>query len=199
MSAENYVTVSAIRPLLHYLIDTVLKVEDSDSAPIKGMKLDMARNLNTRYQESVTVQLLDLACSIDPRFKIMPFMDEDEKEILYSSVVEEVMMHVTPVAEPEEEEQPTQPSVVDSEPSTKKHKTELGKLLGGMYSKTSRKKQMSIRGKAEEQMKQYHDEPSLDIDENVLQWWKQNESRFPAIATVANKVLCVPATSTPAE
>ena len=199
ISAEKYVTVSAIRPLLHHLIDTVLKVEDSDLAPIKGMKLDMARNLNTRYQESATVELLDLACFIDPRFKTMPFMEEDEKEILYSSVVEEVMMHVTPDPEPVEEEQPTQPSVVDSEPPAKKHKTGLGKLLGGMYSKTSRKERMSIRDKAEEQMKQYCDEPSLDIDENVLQWWKRNESRFPAIARIAKKVLCVPATSTPAE
>ena len=74
----------------------------------------------------------------------MPFIDENEKEIPYSSVVEEVMMHVTTVPEPGEEEQPTQPSVVDSEPPTKKHKTGLDKLLGGMYSKTSRKEQISI-------------------------------------------------------
>ena len=39
ISAEKYVTVSTIYPLLHHFIDTVLKVEDSDSAPIKGMKL----------------------------------------------------------------------------------------------------------------------------------------------------------------
>ena len=50
VSAEN-LSVSAICPLLHYLTDTVLKVEDLDSAPIKGNKLDMARNLNTRYQK----------------------------------------------------------------------------------------------------------------------------------------------------
>ena len=32
-----------------------------------------------------------------------------------------------------------------------------------------------------------------------LVWWQQNEQRFPMIAHVARKVLCVPATTVPSE
>ena len=196
ISAEKYVTISAIRPLLHHLINTVLKVEVSDSVAVKAMKADMARNLNSRYQEAAIVQLLDVACFVDPRFKAMPFVEEDQREILFDSFLGEVMVHVTPDPEPVEEEEPR---VLESEPPAKKHKTGLGKLLGDMYSKRSRRERMSIRDKAEEEMKQYREEQSLDIDEHVLQWWKRNEGRFPAIAKVARKVLCIPATSTPSE
>lgn len=34
---------------------------------------------------------------------------------------------------------------------------------------------------------------------NPLEWWKNNESRFPLIAVIAKSFLCVPVTSTPSE
>ena len=34
---------------------------------------------------------------------------------------------------------------------------------------------------------------------NPLLWWSQNESKFPVMAHIARKVLCVPATSAPVE
>lgn len=197
MSAEKYVTISAISPLLHHLLNNVLKVEDSESSAVKKMKQDMASNLSTRYHEPAVAELLNLACFVDPRFKNLPFMDDDERKLLYDNVVAKVMMHVVP--EPEEE-QPVQGSEHgEEEPPMKKPKTLLGQLLGGMFSKAGEKKRMSIREKAEAEMKQYLDEPPLDIDESVLQWWSQNHRRFPAIATVAKGVLCIPATSTPSE
>ena len=39
----------------------------------------------------------------------------------------------------------------------------------------------------------------LSSDENCLQWWKKNAERFPTIAKVAKRYLCIPATSVPAE
>jgi len=46
----------------------------------------------------------------------------------------------------------------------------------------------------------YLDKPSLDIDENMLHWWKENQIQFPVNAVTAKKdTLCIPATSTPSE
>ena len=52
---------------------------------------------------------------------------------MISRVLGGVMLDITPDLEPEEEEEPTQPRDLKSEPLAKNPKTGLGKLLGEMY------------------------------------------------------------------
>ena len=42
-------------------------------------------------------------------------------------------------------------------------------------------------------------ETQLNHDENCLEWWSRNSSRFPAVAELAKRYLCIPATSVTAE
>ena len=42
-------------------------------------------------------------------------------------------------------------------------------------------------------------EPVINSEENSLEWWKRNQERFPNIAKLARRYLCIPATSVPAE
>ena len=89
MSAQKYVTISAVRPLLHYLLNDVLKLSDEDSSEsiaIIRMKSEMSKNLGSRYQTSVVLDLLNLACFTDPRFKTMPLLDEEEMKQLQEDV-----------------------------------------------------------------------------------------------------------------
>ena len=198
VSAEKYVTISAIRPLLHHLTENALKVEGSDSLAVQMMK-EMTKNLNSRYQGLGITELLNFACFVDPRFKSMPFLDEAKTQLLHDNVLAEMMKHVTPDPEQEEDTVSDSECVAEKEPVAKKPKTGLGKLLGGMFSKPGEKRRMSIREKAEQERKRYIEEPSPYIDENALRWWKRNHNRFPAIAAIARRVLCIPATSTPSE
>ena len=188
---------------MHHLTENALKVEDSDSSTIKAMKLEMAKNLTSRYKEPDVLKLLDFSCLADPRFKSMPFMDEYETNLLHEKFLAEKMMHVVSDAEQEEERPLSETENVDNtteeEPTAKKPKTGLGKLLGDMFTRPEDRTRMSIREKAELEMKRYLQEPSSSIDENPLNWWKQNHSQFPAIAKLAKKWLCIPATSTPCE
>ena len=78
VSAVKYVTTSAIQPLIHHLTQKALRVEDADSLAIKSMKQEMAKNLQSRYQEPAVKELLDFVCFVDPRFKSMPFLDHHE-------------------------------------------------------------------------------------------------------------------------
>ena len=41
--------------------------------------------------------------------------------------------------------------------------------------------------------------PQIDHDEDPLQWWKENEKRFPLVAELAKSYFAIPATSVPAE
>ena len=55
-----------------------------------------------------------------------------------------------------------------------------------------------IEGRKE--LKQYIDEESPAVDDiSALKWWKEHHSRFPTIAKLAMKLLCIPATSTPSK
>ena len=198
VSAEKYVTISAIRPLLHHLTENALKVEGSDSLAVQMMK-EMTKNLNSRYQGLGITELLNFACFVDPRFKSMPFLDEAKTQLLHDNVLAEMMKHVTPDPEQEEDTVSDSECVAEKEPVAKKPKTGLGKLLGVMFSKPGEKRRMSIREKAEQERKRYIEEPSPYIDENTLGWWKRNHNCFPAIAAIARRVLCIPATSMPSE
>ena len=42
-------------------------------------------------------------------------------------------------------------------------------------------------------------EPPLHPSKEPMEWWQQNEKRFPKLASLARKYLCTPATSVPSE
>jgi len=52
---------------------------------------------------------------------------------------------------------------------------------------------------AESQLQAYLTEPQLRFDLDYLEWWKTRADKFPALATLARKYLCIPATSANAE
>lgn len=79
------------------------------------------------------------------------------------------------------------------EPPTKKSKDSAMHFLLGTSSK-----QHAIATSRDEH-KQFMKEPTLDQDSNALEWWKKNHERFPKVAKLAKRVMCVPATSVPAE
>jgi hypothetical protein len=49
------------------------------------------------------------------------------------------------------------------------------------------------------EMGKYLAEPTVDIEVNVLEWWKQNAAKYPCLARIARDYLAIPATSAPAE
>lgn len=49
------------------------------------------------------------------------------------------------------------------------------------------------------EVKDYMSMPSVPLDTDPLQWWRQHKQRFPVLARVARRFLCIPASSAPAE
>ena len=99
------------------------------------MKKEMTLYLKSRYQSSRVSQLLDVACFVDPRFKSMPFLNEEEVRILHEHIIDKLLLYVDLQADEGGEE--------GEKPLTKKPRTGLGKLLCNIYSKQSIEKPTS--------------------------------------------------------
>ena len=76
---------------------------------------------------------------------------------------------------------------LDTAPPPKK--TALDQLLGDEQEELS----------SDHEVDTYFSEKVVTRSTNPLQWWKENQSRFPLIAQVARSYLCIPVTSTPSE
>jgi hypothetical protein len=233
LCSEDNPTVSVIMPLQHQIVDSILSSSDAECPAVKEMKSLVKKSLEPRYKESK--QVLNMCSALDPRFKMLPYLSEEDKAEVYSKLTSETVAvnrveqvkkepleHLaTEIVEPQlpslpegtaGHSNPTE-SESDQGPSTKKIKTEAESLLTSMNSKKS-----SVFGKifgdvyickveqpkspfvlAEAEVQQYRECPPVPLDVNPLQWWKENETKFPRLARVVKKYLCIPATSVPSE
>ena len=70
LSGEEYVTVSAVLPMLNLIDDNLLKEEDSDTRLTNDIKQCIKLDLGRQYADSEEiVEILKVATFLDPRFK----------------------------------------------------------------------------------------------------------------------------------
>ncbi|MCP4492346.1 MAG: hAT transposon family protein [Gammaproteobacteria bacterium] len=48
-------------------------------------------------------------------------------------------------------------------------------------------------------MDTYRKDSRPSLDSNPLEWWRANHPRFPRLASLAERYLCIPGTSVPSE
>lgn len=86
---------------------------------------------------------------------------------------------------------------IEAPPAVKKRK-----LLLDWEDSDSEEETNDNRGKDEiaREVENYRAEPEMSKDEeDLLQWWRERRTRYPNLARLARKYLCVPATSTQSE
>ena len=69
MSCEQYVTISAVLPIVNLLNTSVLKETTSDKALTNELRSVIITDLTRRNQEDDVLHLLEIACFLDSRFK----------------------------------------------------------------------------------------------------------------------------------
>ena len=79
----------------------------------------------------------------------------------------------------------------------KKRMSALADLLGQTFKTTHH--QLLATSIAETEVKQYLDAPLLPLTDDRLHWWKSHAQAYPLLAKLAQRHLCVPGTSVPAE
>ena len=200
IGAEKWVTISVVRLVIHKLLETYLKPTPGDARLEKTMKEAMHSNFCHRYTGSV-LMLLNKTAFLDARFKALPFLSDEERQNLLSSIEAETVKLAlnsatsstgTPmeVEEVEEDELP-----LSKRCRVSKAEKRLLNFVDDIVKVN--KSSQSPAEKARAEVRRYtEEEPSA---ERPLEWWKINHTRYPYLSSLAKKYLAIPATSVPAE
>ena len=84
------VTLSVVRPLLYKLTNKHLIDKPTDNPLKKALKKAVLDDLQIRYVDPCVEDMIDRACFLDPRFKLLPFLSEPRKRKIISDIKEEV-------------------------------------------------------------------------------------------------------------
>ena len=173
---QNSVTGSLPIPVTEELQQKLLSLSSKFSCKLVTTLKESLKKRMTQYQEN---EHLSIATALDPRFKIQWCRSESEQaniESLLAATAEHVSMNVES----------------DISPPSKQARTGFFTILGG----TSRKHHTSQKGA---KIPQYLSEPVLDIEDDPLKFWKDNEAEYPRLAKLANKYLAIQASSAAVE
>jgi len=202
LSGETHVTISAVKPVLQHLCDVLLAVSSDDSELTKEMKERCKTKILQQYGSSDINKLLNTATFLDPRFKHYKDDDQKKKEIEEPIKLQILQIAYTVTAESEIR------VFNDDGPAAKKSK--LGKFLGKKYgigavqsdtdsSSSSSCNSVNRLTKANNELLMYLQYPQLVIEECPLNWWKKESIHLPMLSSLAQKFLCICATSVASE
>ncbi|KAL2093736.1 hypothetical protein ACEWY4_011048 [Coilia grayii] len=197
LSGENYVTSSSVLPMLQLCKDDVLAVSDEDVQLTKLIKTGILDKLEAKYQSDSVRKLMRKCTFLDPRYR--RGYETDVTALAETKTELEAEMVVLEGQAAAVGPRPTRVEEGEGQPEPPKKKMTLGSLL--------QRKAAALAGpvgpleeRAEAETTAYCREPVIPGDEDPLLWWKSNGvRRFPLMLRVAQKYLCVCATSSPSE
>lgn len=218
LSGEQYVTVSAVLPILCILETDLLKEQDTDAPLTKDIKHRIIEDITKRYTEAKlgdkVIEILRVASFLDPRFKMkyLEQLQEGELCAVKQKVIDECM---SVCSEIQEQGETTQSADSIPEPSAPK-KRNLGTLFKNHEIKIREEQEHTLSGdsvsesnpisieerhrqKVTKEVGDYLTASRLDFEEDPLLWWKAQPFSYPILGNVARKYLCVCATSSASE
>lgn len=196
LSGEKYVTVSSLVPMLGHL-EGVLERCEEDTELTANLKRVVMEQMERRYEEP-TQRMLRKATFLDPRYRgdhmSPPLLDSTKSDLIEELVADNTTQHNAT------QEGPTHGGEEGAGESAaaapKKKKASLGSLLG---KRGAREITLTDEQRAMAEIAIYLQESAIDGEEDPLKWWANNQNRFPLMAKIAKKYLCICATSTPSE
>lgn len=224
LCSEKNPTISIIIPLYNKLVGVYLNRTEDDLPAVAAVKAAIAADLQGRYDNNLNILLK--ATALDPRFKTLPHLSDEERFNVYNSLVTELSHHQPKLrikTEPGASQSVATPSLPslpqeashatpalpslkeDSDtPSPKKPKLEksesnvLSDLLGDVFV-TKVEEPVSLLQRANAEVQSYKELPAISLASDPLLWWKENLYKFPLLSCMARKLLCIPSTSVPSE
>lgn len=203
----RYPTISMIRPVLHMLLNTTLKVKEGDSKEISMTKEVISKVLSGAYLRSSheISAFLDIATFLDPRYKKLPFMSIQDRSKVESDIIEETKA----ILERQIAERPCLDDfdLVSDEPPIKKQTplredvpASIGQEnpLAAIFCQSgSDQSQEELHAQVVEELSNYKSQRVLGLNEDPLLWWSSHAHLFPTLPKVLQKYWCIPAMSVP--
>ncbi|XP_076874456.1 E3 SUMO-protein ligase ZBED1-like [Brachyhypopomus gauderio] len=193
LSGEDYVSVSYVKPVLHLFNTSILQRQEEDTDLTKKLKSEILDYLNEKYEDEATQELLNMASSLDPRFK-MEFISADNKPKVKARLTSEMLE----CQETSSSSTEVEPKVADTS-QAKKAKKSLGSFFKQSGTAAKGDSSPTLKDAVDAELNNYLLTPSIDKEEDPLAWWKTHKVSFPRLAKLARKYLCIPATSSPSE
>ncbi len=192
LSSESYPTLSCAVPMITGLIKNDLAPNQEDTEVIETFKVKVIVGLWSRFKlpddENFGQSALAGAVLLDPRYKSLVVIDDPE-------VRKDIVGSVLQMLDSEHKDESAKESAKTGAPA-KKLKT-VCSYLEGEFSDND---EDEIGNTAENELQRYLQEKvTRKGTKDPLAWWKGNETKFPRVAKLARKMLCIIGTSVPSE
>ncbi|KAI2645902.1 E3 SUMO-protein ligase ZBED1 [Labeo rohita] len=198
MCEEEQPTVSVIAPLQAKLLKHLEPCED-DTDMTREIKSTMTTDFSSRYTNSRDILLK--ASALDPRFKGLPFLENEEREFVFTKLTVDATNSIQ-VEQQEDavEEKPPDTAEEDEMRPAKKLKA-MDLLFGNIFQQVPETCPLSRSASvvSRDEVLKYRSMVPLPLTENALDWWKSHETELPILANLARSCLCIPATSVASE
>ena len=202
LSGSSYGTISIVSPLIHKFCSN-LDRKDDDSDNIQQIKTTIRSDLKVRYTGD-SAKMLQEAAYLDPRFKHLNFLSDDEKE----DTIERIKVKMLLAAESEgssssdtsEAEARQSNESTDPQPPKKKKKNALNILFNGDDNETlTVPSTVTSTEKVETELLRYSHEETLDFESDPLEWWKVKCTTYSMLSAQVKRMWTLPASSVRSE
>lgn len=218
LTASKYTTMGLVYPMIRILLDRNLDEQNNPSLSevIKHFKQRIKSKLELDVGNSNAEPLMMVCSYIDPRFK----SQMDMSHVQQQECSKHFKKHATAIRNDTETEISFKPASVatqevlpaslalrkqqreedEEEEYVSPAKKRMALIFGPNYKKMGTpKRAKKKKDKLLIEIEEYEDEQEIDDEEDPLQWWKDNQNKYPLLSLMAKKYLGTPATSVPSE
>ncbi|KAK7934311.1 hypothetical protein WMY93_005207 [Mugilogobius chulae] len=199
MSTESTASVSMILPLKTTVLHS-MQARPGDSPTVRDIKVAIKENLEDRY--SACYSFLHKCTAMDPRFKSLPHLDDEQREQIFNDVIAEVIKTKEQAATDietlvETSDDPGPSTSTQPLPPPAKKSAMMTELFGELFQTQAQDDEPTFLEQVKEEVCKYRGSGCISLEADPLLWWKANEATYPHLAKMAKCYLSIPATSVP--
>ena len=222
LSSESNSTSGMLLPAFAQIRRRLL-VKECDKPIIKKVKQVMLDDLDQRYTSPKEQSLLLIASAMDPRFKSLGWINDEDRSKVWTEVEEKVLFYnsqstmplgttINIKSEPIDTGYPAVPSGSKSSkippdfpplPSLslgeEPPSLESDDFFDDIIIVSEEEGPSDLPSKIKLEVKMYKSVPACPLNESAVSWWQDRIGTYPLLGQLAMRYLMIPATSVPSE